>query len=148
MAKKYRVTLTEAEHKQVVEIIHKGKSSARVQTHARILLQADESDEGLSRTDAEIHDALGVAVSTIERVRQRFVEAGLEAALERRLPNRHYERILDGAAEARLIALACSSPPDDRECWTLHLLADQMVILGYCASISKETVRRTLKKTC
>jgi hypothetical protein len=147
MVKKYRVTLTEAEHKQVVEIIRKGKSSARLQTHARVLLQADESEEGLSRTDAEIHDALRVAVSTIERVRQRFVEAGLEAALERRPPNRQYERILDGAAEARLIVLTCSSPPDDRACWTLQLLAEHMVILGYCTSVSKETVRRTLKKT-
>jgi transposase len=112
-----------------------------------VLLQADESDDGLSRSDAEIYEALGVAVSTIERVRQRFVEEGLEAALERRTPNRVYERILDGVAEAHLIALACSAPPDDRECWSLQLLADHMVLLGYCRSLSKETVRRTLKKT-
>lgn len=124
----------------------KGKSPARVQAHARVLLQADESEDGLSRSDAKIYEALGVAVSTIERVRQRFVEEGLEAALERRPPNRVYERILDGAAEAHLIALACSAPPDDRECWTLQLLADHMVLLGYCQSLGRETVRRTLKK--
>ena len=122
MRKRYRVTLSEAERKQLLELTRKGTSPARVQAHARVLLQADESDGGLSRTDAEIYDALGVAVSTIERVRQRFMEDGLEAALERRPPNRVYERILDGAAEAHLIALACSSPPDGRRagrcnCW-------------------------------
>jgi hypothetical protein len=147
MRKLYHVTLTQAERKQLLEIVRKGKSSARLQAHARVLLQADESDDGLSRSDAEIYEALGVAVSTIERVRQRFVEEGLEAALERRTPNRVYERILDGVAEAHLIALACSAPPDDRECWSLQLLADHMVLLGYCRSLSKETVRRTLKKT-
>lgn len=147
MRKLYRVTLTQAERKQLLEMVRKGKSSARRQAHARVLLQADESEDGLSRSDAEIYEALGVAVSTIERVRQRFVEEGLEAALERRPPNRVYERILDGAAEAHLIALACSAPPDDRECWSLQLLADHMVLLGYCRSLSKETVRRTLKKT-
>ena len=147
MRKLYHVTLTQAERKQLLEIVRKGKSSARLQAHARVLLQADESADGLSRSDAEIYEALGVAVSTIERVRQRFVEEGLEAALERRTPNRVYERILDGVAEAHLIALACSAPPDDRECWSLQLLADHMVLLGYCRSLSKETVRRTLKKT-
>jgi len=147
MRKLYRVTLTEAERKQLLELVRKGKSSARCQAHARVLLQADEGEDGLSRTDAEIYDALGVAVSTIERVRQRFVEAGLEAALERRFPHRQYERILDGAAEAHLIALACSEPPDGRESWTLQLLADHMVLLGHCKRIGRETVRRTLKKT-
>lgn len=146
MRKIYRVTLTEAERKQLLDLIGKGKSSARRQAHARVLLQADESEDGLSRSDAEIHDALGVAVSTIERVRQRFVEGGLEPALDRKPSIRQYERILDGAAEAHLIALACSEPPDARACWTLQLLADRMVILGHCESIGRETVRRTLKK--
>jgi hypothetical protein len=147
MRKLYRVTLTQAERKQLLELTRTGKSTARTQAHARVLLQADESEDGLSRSDAEIYDALGVAVSTIERVRQRFVEEGLEAALERRPPNRVYERILDGAAEAHLIALVCSKPPEDRDCWTLQLLADHMVLLGYCPSLGRETVRRTLKKT-
>ena len=147
MRKLYHVTLSQAERKQLLELTRKGKSTARCQAHARVLLQADESADGLSRSDAEIHDALGVAVSTIERVRQRFVEDGLEAALERKPTTRQYERILDGAAEAHLIALACSEPPDGRESWTLQLLADQMVILGHCPSVGRETVRRTLKKT-
>jgi hypothetical protein len=147
MRKMYRVTLTEAERKQLLEFVRKGKSSARRQTHARILLQADETEAGLSRGDAEIHDALGVAVSTIERVRQRFVEGGLEAALERRLPTRQYERIIDGAAEAHLIALVCGDPPEGCAQWSMQLLADQMVTLGYCDRLSRETVRRTLKKT-
>jgi transposase len=147
MRKLYRVTLSEAERKQLLEIVRKGKSDARRRAHAQVLLQADEGPDGLSRSDAEIHEALGVAVSTIERVRQRFVEEGLEAALERRSPNRVYERRLDGNAEAHLVTLACSDPPDGRERWSLQLLADRMVILGYGESIAKETVRRTLKKT-
>jgi hypothetical protein len=147
MRKLYHVTLTQAERKQLLELTRKGKSPARVQAHARVLVQADESDDGLCRSDAEIHDALGVAVSTIERVRQRFVEEGLEAALERRPPNRVYERILDGVAEAHLIALACSAPPDGRRGWTLQLLADRMIVLGYCDHLSADTVGRTLKKT-
>ena len=147
MRKCYRVTLTEAERKQLLELVRKGKSDARRRAHAHVLLQADEGPDGLSRTDAQIHDALGVAVSTIERVRQRFVEDGLEAALARRSPNRIYERRLDGIAEAHLVMLACSDPPDGRERWSLQLLADRMVILGYCERVGKETVRRTLKKT-
>ena len=146
MRKLYRATLTQAERKQLLEITRKGKSGARYQAHARVLLQADEGEDGLSRSDAEIHEALGVAVSTIERVRQRFVEDGLEAALERKPTTRQYERILDGAAEAHLIALACSEPPDGRESWTLQLLADHLVLLGHCPSVGRETVRRTLKK--
>lgn len=110
-------------------------------------MQANRSRQGLSRTDAQIHDALGVAVSTIERVRQRFAEDGLEAALERSPSRRQYERLLDGAAEAHLIALACSEPPKGRARWTLRRLAQQMVVLEYCDRLSYETVRRTLNKT-
>jgi transposase len=147
MRKKYHVVLTEAERKQLLELLRKGKSSALKQTHARILLQANRSRQGLSWSDAQIHEALGVAVSTIERVRQRFAEDGLEAALERSPSRRQYERLLDGEAEAHLIALACSEPPKGRASWTLRLLANQMVVLEYCDTVSYETVRRTLKKT-
>lgn len=147
MRKLYRVTLSQAERKQLVEMLRRGKSSALRQAHARVLLQADESKDGLSRSDAEIHKALGVAVSTIERVRQRFVEQGLEAALERKPTTRRYERLLDGKAEAHLIALACSEPPQGHARWTLRLLAQQMVALECCDTVSYETVRRTLKKT-
>jgi transposase len=147
MRKIYRVTLSQAERKQLLEMLRRGKSSALRQAHARVLLQADESEDGLSRSDAEIHEALGVAVSTIERVRQRFVEDGLEAALERKPTTRQYERLLDGKAEAHLIALACSDPPEGHAQWSVRLLADRMVVLDYVESVSRETVRRTLKKT-
>lgn len=147
MRKKYQVVLTEAERKQLLEIVRKGKSSALKQTRARILLQANRSKQGLSWSDAQIHDALGVAVSTIERVRQRFAEEGLEAALSNHPSSRQYERLLDGHAEAHLIALACREPPPGHARWTLRLLARQMVVLEYCDTVSYETVRRTLKKT-
>ena len=147
MRKLYRVTLSQAERKQLLEMLRRGKSSALRQAHARVLLQADESEDGLSRSDAEIHEALGVAVSTIERVRQRFVEDGLEAALERKPTTRQYERRLDGEAEAHLIALACSDPPEGYAQWSVRLLANRMVVLEYVESVSRETVRRTLKKT-
>ena len=146
MRKIYRVTLSQAERKQLLEMLRRGKSSALRQAHARVLLQADESEDGLCRSDAEIHDAIGVAVSTIERVRQRFVEDGLEAALERKPTTRQYERLLDGEAEARLIALACSDAPEGHAKWSVRLLADRMVVLEYVESVSRETVRRTLKK--
>jgi transposase len=147
MRKLYHVLLTQAEHKQLLTLTRKGTSSALKQVRARILLQADCSQHGLSRSDAEIHEALGVAVSTIERVRQHFAEDGLEAALERRPTTRQYERLLDGEAEAHLIAIACSDPPEGQARWSLRLLAHQMVVLEHCDRVSKETVRRTLKKT-
>jgi hypothetical protein len=146
MRKMYRVTLSQAERKQLLEMTRKGTSSALRQAHARVLLQADESEDGLSRSDAEIHDALGIAVSTIERIRQRFVEDGLEAALDRKPTTRLYERLLDGKAEAHLIALACSDPPEGHAQWSVRLLADRMVVLEYVESVSRETVRRRLKK--
>lgn len=147
MRKQYHVELSEAEHKQLLTLTRGGKSSALKQVRARILLQADCSKHGLSRSDAEIHAALGVAVSTIERIRQRFAEEGLEAALERRPTTRQYERLLDGEAEAHLIAIACSDPPEGQTRWTLRLLANKMVVLEHCDRVSKDTVRRTLKKT-
>lgn len=147
MRKLYRVTLSQAERKQLLEMLRRGKSSALRQAHARVLLQADEGEDGLCRSDAAIHDAIGVAVSTIERVRQRFVKEGLEAALERKPTTRQYERLLDGKAEAHLIALACSDPPEGHAQWSVRLLADRMVVLEYVESVSRETVRRTLKKT-
>jgi transposase len=147
MRKKYHVDLSEAERKQLLALTRKGKSSALKQVRARILLQADRSKYGLSWTDAQIHEALGVAVSTIERVRQRFVEDGLDVALSGRPSSRQYERLLDGEAEAHLIALACSDPPEGHARWTLRLLANQMVALEHCDRVSKDTVHRTLKKT-
>jgi transposase len=146
--KKYKVTLTSEERKQLQELISAGKASAKKLAHARILLKADAAPGGSAWADAKIAEAAEVSVATVERVRQRFVEQGLEAALVRKKQGRpSRERKLDGAAEARLIALACSSPPDGRACWTMQLLADKLVELAVVDAVSDETVRRTLKKT-
>ena len=112
MRKKYHVTLLQAERKQLLDTERKGAAPAARQTRARILLQANRTTQGLGWCDARIHEALGVAISTVERVRQRFADEGLEAALSRSPSTRRYERLLDGAAEAHLIALACSDPPE------------------------------------
>ena len=116
-------------------------------TRARILLKADRSDSGPGWTDAAIAGALDVGLSTVARVRQRYGEAGLTAALARKGPDRVYERKLDGAGEAHLIALTCGAPPAGRTRWTLKLLADRLVALEVVEAISYETVRRTLKQT-
>jgi transposase len=141
--KKYRVTLTEEERKTLEQLISRGKGAARKLLHARILLKADEN---VGWSDERISEALDVSLSTIGRVRERFVEEGLEVALERKAPQRVYQRRLDGAQEAHLVALVCSPPPEDRGRWTLQLLADKMVELEYVESVSKETIRQTLKK--
>ena len=146
--KKYKVTLTDEERQLLHDLIAAGKAAARKLTHARILLKADASQGGLHWPDWRIADALEVHIATIERVRQRFVEQGLEAALERKPRDKPPRPIkLDGRAEARLIALACSPPPEGRAVWTMQLLADKLVELEVVESISDETVRTTLKKT-
>lgn len=147
MVKRYRVTLTPEERQQLEDMISKGKNAARKLAHARILLQADEAEGGPGRVDVEIAGALNASVRTVERVRERFVEQGLEAALVPKPSDRVYARLLDGAQEARLIALACSEPPEGKPRWTLRLLADRMVELEYAETVSYETVRRVLKKT-
>jgi hypothetical protein len=145
--KKYRVTLTDEERRGLHDLIAAGKAAAKKLAHARILLKADAADGGPAWTDDRIAEALDVSTDTVGRVRQRFVEQGLEAALARKKQDRpSREPILDGAAEARLIALACSSPPDGRKAWTLKLLADKLVELEVVDSIADETVRRCLKK--
>ena len=146
--KKYKVTLTAEECQQLHELISAGKGSAKKLAHARILLKADAAPGGPAWPDARIAEAAEVSVATVERVRQRFVEQGFEAALVRKRQDRpSRERKLDGRAEARLIALACSAPPPGRKEWTMRLLADQLVELEVVDAISDETVRRTLKKT-
>src|SRR3954449_13363303 len=159
-------------------MISRGKADARKLAHARVLLHADASEGGPEWTDTRIAEAVRVSVRTIERVRQRFVEDGLEAALlpkpsprgyarkldgargaefvERGLeaprrpnpPARVYARKLDGAQEAKLMALACSGPPEGKKRWTLRLLAERMVELEIVSELSHETVRQTLKKEC
>lgn len=147
MAKRYRVTLTHEEREQLRSMISRGKGDARRLAHARILLQADEAEGGPRRTDEQVASALDASTRTVERVRERFVEAGLDAALLPRPGKRVYARKLDGRQEAKLIALACSKPPAGKARWTLRMLADEMVELEVVGSVSHETVRQTLKKT-
>ena len=146
--KKYLVTLTPEEREYLAGLLAAGKRSALTLTRARILLKADQADGGPAWDDARIAEALDCGSRTVERVRQRFVERGLEQALGRKPQDRpSRQRKFDGAAEARLIALACSAPPQGRECWTMKLLADRLVELEVFESVSDETVRRVLKKT-
>ena len=146
--KKYLVTLTAEERDRLTALVSAGKRSALTITRARILLKADQADGGPAWEDARIAAALDCGVRTIERIRQRFVEQGLEAALGRKPQDRpSRERKLDGRGEARLIALACSAPPEGRQEWTMKLLADKLVELQVVDAICDETVRRVLKKT-
>jgi transposase len=146
--KKYKVTLDAEERQALHELIAAGRAAARKLTHARILLKADAAGGGPAWPDGQIAEAMEVSVATVERVRQRFVEQGLDAALDRKRRDRPArEPKLDGRAEARLIALACSAPPEGRAVWTMQLLADKLVELEVVDSISDETVRLALKKT-
>ena len=141
MAKKYLVTLMDDERAQLRALTKKGRGSARKLPRAHVLLQADAGAR-----DDTIAAALSIGTATVERMRKRFVEEGLEAALTER-PRPGGQRKLEGKQEALLIALACSTPPEERPCWTMPLLADKLVELHVVDAISDETVRRTLKKT-
>lgn len=146
--KRYLVTLTSEERERLTHMVSAGKASARSLVRARILLKADQTEGAPAWEDARIAEALDVGHRTVERVRQRFVERGLDAALARKVQDRpSVRRKLDGRAEARLIALACSAPPDGRAAWTLKLLAGRLVELEVVESVSYETVRQVLKKT-
>lgn len=148
MQKKYHVTLTPEERGELERMVSSGKAAARKLTYARILPKADEAEGGPAWTDEQIAEALDAGLSTVWRVRRRFVEEGFEAAVDPKPITRVYARKLDGAGEARLVKLACSAPPQGRKRWTLQLLADRMVVLGHAEDgLSYETVRRALKKT-
>jgi transposase len=148
MQKKYHVTLTPEERDELERMIRVGKAAARKLTNARILLKANEAEGGPGWTDEQIAEALDVGLSTVWRVRRRFVEEGIATAIAPKPTTRVYARKLDGASEARLVKLACSRPPEGRKRWTLQLLADRMVVLGHAEDgLSYETVRRVLKKT-
>ena len=144
--KKYIVTLTEEERAGLQELIGKGKAAARKLTHGRILLKADVGSGGPGWQDEEISVALEVSTGTVQRIRQLFVEEGLEAALNPRPAAQPRPWKLDGVGEAHLIALACSEPPAGQARWTLRLLAEQMGELAYVDTLSYETVRQVLKK--
>ncbi len=148
MAKKYVVTLEAVEREGLTKLVSAGKAAARKLTHARVLLMTDASPGAPARTDEDVAEALSVSVKTVERVRQRFVEQGSDAALAPARSKRVYARKLDGQQEAKLIALACSAPPAGKRRWTLRLLADEVVEMSIGVdSLSHETVRQTLKKT-
>jgi len=144
---KYAVELTEVERAQLRTLIGSGEAPARMLTHARMLLKADQGEGGAAWTDAAIAGALEVHATTVARVRRAYVETGLVAALARKAPDRVYPRVLDGMAEAHLVAVACSDPPPGRERWTLRLLAAELVRLEVVETVSYETVRRTLEQT-
>jgi hypothetical protein len=149
MRKKYIVQLTEEEREYLHKLISSGTAPARKLNRARILRKADigKHAEGEALIDKEIARMLETSPATVQRVRERFYEGGLEAALERSLPDRLYKRSLEGRAEARLIALACSEPPLGRDRWSFRLLADKAVELAIVEEVSHETVRKVLKKT-
>lgn len=147
MQKRYLVTLTAEERRELQSMVSVGKAAARKLVRARILLLADQAEGGPAKSDPEIMDALGCGRATVERVRKQFVEEGVEATLTPKPTSRTYENRLDGKAEAHLVAIACGTPPEGRGRWTLRLLADRMVALGHVDSVSHETVRQTLKKT-
>jgi transposase len=140
-AKKYIVTLTNEEREELLALTRTGELSARKMKRAQILLKADEDWK-----DKDIIEALNTSRSTVERSRKRYVEGGLEKALNDD-PRPGARRKLDGRAEAHLIALTCSDAPDDSDHWTLRALADELVELGLVESISHEAVRQYLKKT-
>jgi transposase len=145
--KKYRVTLTETERQQLLAMISAGKGAARRLAHARLLLKADQGPGGPGLSDEAVAAALELSRPTIERIRKRFVEEGLDAALDPRPSQRPKRFKLDGEQEAHLIAIACSAPPNGAGRWTLRLLADRLVEIAMFDAVSYETVRQVLKKT-
>lgn len=147
MKKKYIVRLTETERSDLESLIHKGKEAAYKRLHAEILLKADISEDGGKWTDKQISIGFGVSQRTVERVRKRLVQQGLEAALNRAKAKRVKSRRIDGEKEAHLIALTSSKPPEGYNRWTLRLLGKTMIELGHVDSVSPETIRKTLKKT-
>jgi poly-gamma-glutamate capsule biosynthesis protein CapA/YwtB (metallophosphatase superfamily) len=148
VVKKYIVKLSADERERLNTLIQKGKAPARQLLKARILLKADASEAGEAWSDSQIAEALDTSIDTVARTRQQLVEGGLDAALTRKhSPNSARKRIFDGAAEAKLIALACSSPPKGRKRWTLTPLESAVVELNIVDRASDNTIGRTLKKT-
>jgi len=146
--KKYVVKLSDTERERLNTLIHSGKHPARQLTKARILLKADASEAGEGWSDSRIAAALDTSIDTVARTRQQLVEEGFESVLTRKhSPASARPRIFDGAAEAKLIALACSKPPKGRARWTLQLLEEAVVELNIVERASDNTIGRTLKKT-
>lgn len=147
MANRYKVTLTQPERAHLTELTRSGKSTAAKFIHARALLLCDAGEFGDPWKVAEVAAALGVSSRTIEHLKQRFVEEGIEAALARKPPSKPRPVNFDGEFDARLTALACSQAPDGRHRWTVRLLAEKLVELKITERVSTMTVQRSLKKT-
>ena len=147
MRKQHMVVLSEQERARLHTLIGQGSAPARALTHARILLKASQGEAGPGWTDRAIATALEVHHTTVARVRQQYAAGGLAAAVDRKAPEREYLRKLDGEQEARLVVLACSTPPGGRKRWTLRLLAERLVQLEVVDTVSHETVRQALKQT-
>ena len=143
----YTIKLTKAEVEELKDIIHKGSHTSQTFRAAYILLNCDEGKYSDKVTNEQISKVLKIGMRTIDRVKKRFIEEGIEAVLERRPTTRVYERKLDGDVEAKLVTLCCSEPPKGYAKWSLRLLADKMVELKYVESISHVAVRNVLKKT-
>lgn len=144
--KKYHVTLTESERDQLKAIIAKRKADSQAVKRAYVLLAADENQPGWLKDD-QIQKTYQVSIRSIERLRERFIENGLEMALNGKKREKYKEKVFDGAVEAHVIALRCSQPPLGYARWTVRLLAQQMVELSYVEAIGRETIRKMLKKT-
>jgi hypothetical protein len=143
---KYRVTLTTEERVALEQLVSTGKAAARKLTHARILLLADTHGE--NSADEDIGAALSTSLRTVARIRQHFVTESLQAAIDRKSQPPRPDKIkIKGDLEQKLVQLACSDPPPGRCHWTLQLLADELVVLGFVNAVSTETVRQALKKT-
>ena len=146
MKKRYIIRLTEAERQRLEDLVYKGKAAAYRRTHAQILLWAAEGKSGPGLLDSEVAETVGVNERTVSRLRQRCVEEGLEAALERKRRVREKSRVLDGDGEAHLVAMMCSEPPPGQSRWTLKLLGERLVEQEIVESISQESIRQVLKK--
>lgn len=144
--KRYHVTLTESERDQLKAIVTKRKADSQAVKRAYVLLAADENQEDWLK-DEQIQKTYQVSIRTIERLRERFVEDGLDRALKGKKREKYKDKIFDGAVEAHVVALRCSQPPSGHARWTVRLLAQQMVELSYVETIGRETVRKMLKKT-
>jgi transposase len=143
---KYRMKLSKEERAELTALTTAGRLSARAMKRALIMLKADEGPDGPAWADTQIKEAFEVSLGTVTNVRKRYLQRGWESVIRGTYAG-HNPRVLDGEAEAHLIALACSEPPDQRESWTMQLLADRLVALRHLPHLSDETVRLTLKKT-
>ena len=144
---KYVVGLTAQERSQLKRIVQADRMAAHRRRHAQMLMASDRGPEGPSMKDVDVAAAFGCTTKTVERLRRRCVELGIDAALEHGNRGSYRVKALDGEAEAHVIALACGEPPAGRNRWTLELLADRAVVLGITESCSKSSLHRALKKT-